>query len=108
MSGRRISYTVPLKVRGTKGGYDRCRAFIHNSPSPSYLKRGNFARVQDPVPRSLFGILRSGDNPHYAGGTPYPLIPRYIRHIDKRNLAVIINPSYLVNFPSLPIDKIEQ
>jgi len=36
------------------------------------------------------------------------MIPRYIMHIDKRKLAVIINSSYLVDFPSLPIDKIEQ
>jgi len=34
------------------------------------------------------------------------LIPRYIRDIDKRKLAVIIKPSYFGKFLNLPIDKI--
>ena len=32
--------SIPLKVVGTKGGYDCCRV-IHNSPNPSYLKGRN-------------------------------------------------------------------
>jgi len=36
-----------------------------------------------------------------------PMIPRYIRYIDKRKLAVIINPSYFGKFFDLPIDKID-
>jgi len=37
-----------------------------------------------------FGILAEGDG-HWDGGV---MMPRYIKDIDKRKLAVIINPSY--------------
>jgi hypothetical protein len=36
---RARSLNLPLKVRGTEGGY------FHNSPYPSYLKRGNFGKA---------------------------------------------------------------
>jgi len=42
-----------------------------------------------------------------SGLVPTPPIPRYIRYIDKRKLAVIINPSYFGKFLDLPIDKID-
>ncbi len=42
-----------------------------------------------------------------SGLVPALLIPRYIRHIDKRKLAVIINPSYFGKFLNLAIDKID-
>jgi len=32
---------LPLRVRGKEGGYF---LYFHNSPYPSYLKRGNFKR----------------------------------------------------------------
>jgi hypothetical protein len=48
-----------------------------------------------------FGILGDGD----SGGRA--MIPRYIRDIDNRKPAVIINPSYFGRFFDLPIDKID-
>jgi len=50
-----------------------------------------------------FGILAEGDG-HWHGRA---IIPRYIRDIDKRKPAVIINPSYFGRFLDLPIDKID-
>jgi hypothetical protein len=40
------------------------------------------------------------------GGFVFP-IPRYMRDIDKRKLAVIIKLSYFGKFINLPIDKID-
>jgi len=39
------SYSIPLKVRGIKGVMIGAEVFIHNSPNPSYLKRGNFGKT---------------------------------------------------------------
>jgi len=47
--------------------------------------------------------LAEGDGP-WDGGA---MIPRFIRHIDKRKLAVIIKLSYFGKFLNLPIDKID-
>ena len=41
-----------------------------------------------------------------AGLVPALFIPRFIRHIDKRKLAVIIKLNYFGKFLNLPIDKI--
>ena len=43
----------------------------------------------------------------FRGGIPAPLIPRYVRYIDKTKLTAIINPSYFGKLVDLPIDKID-
>gem|GEM_PF-6353610 len=41
MPERPFPLNLPLKVRGIKGGY------FHNSPCPSYLKRGNIENIDE-------------------------------------------------------------
>jgi hypothetical protein len=61
---------------------------------------------------SLTRLLRRPDSSGLLATTeeglvPASLLPRYIRYIDKRKPAVIINPSYFGKFFDLPIDKID-
>jgi hypothetical protein len=54
------SPNIPLKIRGIKGGYDRCKVFTRNPPDPSYPKRGVSNSNILLKLRGIKGVMRKG------------------------------------------------